>query len=362
MSPYLTHGLITLTAVLEHLLVSHTLPIQHKLVFELGWRAYFRHVWSHAGEGILTSFHAGACPDESYAQALPEDIRQARTGVPVVDQAVRTLYATGYLHNHARMWLASYVVHIRHIHWRAGADWMVAHLLDGDLASNHLSWQWVAGTGSHKPYLFNADNVARHAPQAWHSPGTVIDQSYDALDRMARTTQVAQHRPASQTPLSEPCLQSLPPDDLPVRRDLTALADQVRGRDVWLVHPWALRPGPVDLPAGTILMGLYPAEHHRRWPWPQSRWRWIDAAMSAVTPHRVIIDQDGLIALASEAASLQTVHDPHLPAWMTAGAVVPLHVHPAPSPFPDVSSRCESFSRWWGQVTQGRRSAADLFV
>ncbi|MGC8035725.1 FAD-binding domain-containing protein, partial [Salmonella enterica] len=74
--------------------------------------------------------------------------------------------------NHARMWLASYVVHLRKVHWRAGADWMVGHLLDGDLASNHLSWQWVAGTGSHKPYLFNAENVAKYAPAEWHSPGT----------------------------------------------------------------------------------------------------------------------------------------------------------------------------------------------
>ena len=82
------------------------------------------------------------------------------------DAWVAELKHTGYLHNHARMWLASYVVHLRKVHWRAGADWLYAHLLDGDLASNHLSWQWVAGTGSHKPYLFNAENVARIAHSA----------------------------------------------------------------------------------------------------------------------------------------------------------------------------------------------------
>ena len=85
------------------------------------------------------------------------------------------------------MWLASYVVHLRKVHWRAGADWLVAHLLDGDLASNHLSWQWEAGTGSNKPYLFNADNVARYAPAQWHSAGSVIDASYETLDAMARS-------------------------------------------------------------------------------------------------------------------------------------------------------------------------------
>ncbi len=103
----------------------------------------------------------------------------------MLDNFAPTL-ATGMLHNHARMWLASYVVHVRKVHWRAGADWLYGHLLDDDLASNHLSWQWVAGTGSTKPYFFNADNVARYAPTAWHSAGSVIDTSYEALDRIAR--------------------------------------------------------------------------------------------------------------------------------------------------------------------------------
>ena len=77
--------------------------------------------------------------------------------------AVRQLYATGTPHNHARMWLASYVVHLRKVHWRSAANWLYANFLDGDLASNHLSWQWVAGTRSSKPYLFNTDNVAHYA-------------------------------------------------------------------------------------------------------------------------------------------------------------------------------------------------------
>ncbi|MDE2565503.1 MAG: deoxyribodipyrimidine photolyase, partial [Burkholderiales bacterium] len=154
LSPYLTHGLVTLPEVLAGIPGGPGSSVQHKFVFELGWRAYFRHVWGHRGDGILRSLHPGPLPDEAYARELPDDIRQARTGVPVVDQAVRTLYATGGLHNHARLWLASYVVHWRKVHWRCGADWLYGHLLDGDLASNHLSWQWVAGTGSHRPYLF----------------------------------------------------------------------------------------------------------------------------------------------------------------------------------------------------------------
>jgi deoxyribodipyrimidine photo-lyase len=139
LSPYLSHGLLNLPEVLKGVLESGPLTVGHKLVYELGWREFFRHVWAHEGDGILESLHEGPLPEAAYARELPEDIRCASTGVPVIDQAVRTLYATGTLHNHARMWLASYVVHLRRVHWRAGADWLVAHLLDGDLASNHLS-------------------------------------------------------------------------------------------------------------------------------------------------------------------------------------------------------------------------------
>src|SRR5512139_1687054 len=186
LSPHITHGLVSLTDVLAGVASRHDLPVKHKFVYELGWRAYFRHVWQQRGDGILRSLHEGPLPDAAYATELPADIRQGRTGVPAIDQAVRTLHATGMLHNHARMWLASYVVHLRKLHWRCGADWLYGHLLDGDLASNHLSWQWVAGTGSHKPYLFNAGNVNRYAPSPWHSGGSVIDASYESLDRLAR--------------------------------------------------------------------------------------------------------------------------------------------------------------------------------
>ena len=139
LSPYITHGFVSLPEVLASVSAKHRLDVQHKFVFELGWREFFRHVWQHRGAGILESLHDGLLPESGYSAELPADIRQARTGVPVIDMAVRTLYDTGSLHNHARMWLASYVVHLRKVHWRVGADWLYSHLLDGDLASNHLS-------------------------------------------------------------------------------------------------------------------------------------------------------------------------------------------------------------------------------
>jgi deoxyribodipyrimidine photo-lyase len=356
LSPYLTHGLLTLPGVLAQLLQSHTLTIGHKLVFELGWREYFRHVWHHAGPGIFQSLHTGPLPDSAYATELPPDIAQGRTGVPVIDQAVRTLYATGTLHNHARMWLASYVVHLRRVHWRAGADWLVAHLLDGDLGSNHLSWQWVAGTGSHKPYLFNADNVARYAPASWHSPGTVIDQSYDALERMARgqLAHAGSEQTDALTPTTEVARYASPPSGLRVPE---ATADPLlSSRQVWLLHPWALRAPPSDLPADAMVIGLYLKEYHTTWPWSEARWQWVDAAMQAITPLRWWTDARGLAEALRGAARVRTVDDPHISPWLQSLA----EIEPSPALFPSPDRPCGSFSQWWNRATRGLKGAEEL--
>jgi deoxyribodipyrimidine photo-lyase len=355
LSPYITHGFVSLTEVLSGVAARHALDVQHKFVYELGWRAYFRHVWQHRGDGILRSLHDGLLPDEAYARELPADIREARTGVPVIDTAVRTLYASGMLHNHARMWLASYLVHVRKVHWRAGADWLYAHLLDGDLASNHLSWQWVAATGSRKPYQFNAENVARYAPAAWHSPGSVIDTGYEALDQLARQwpeSSDARHRSAPSTG-AEPALHTTPPDALATSAPDPAT---VAGRDVWLVHPWSLGELPAGLPADTLVLGLFVADFHRAWPWSERRWRFVADRMAQVAPVRWHGDVVAIGAALQHARRVRCVDEPHLAPWLAAWA----ECVPAPALFPPVDRRCDSFSQWWNQATRGLSTAADL--
>ena len=59
LSPYLTHGLVTLPGVLAGVLQQGPLAVQHKLVFELGWREFFRRAWGHEGDRILQSLHPG---------------------------------------------------------------------------------------------------------------------------------------------------------------------------------------------------------------------------------------------------------------------------------------------------------------
>ena len=370
LSPYVTHGLITLREVLEGVLAQEALPVQHKLAFELGWREFFRHAWHHSGDQIFQSLHAGPQAEMAYDPVIPVDIREGRTGVPVIDEAVRTLYATGTLHNHARMWLASYVVHLRRVHWRAGADWLVAHLFDGDLGSNHLSWQWVAGTGSHKPYLFNAENVARFAPAAWHSPGTVVDQSYEQLDQIARGTRGAnaqvlaeRQEPPGLQGVIEPALQAAPPTGLGILTfkgdDSVALAadqERFRGREVWLIHPWALRAPPPDLPASAVVIGLYLRDHHAAWPWPEARWRWVDTAMAAITRERWLVNAQDLRRLLAGAARVRSVDDPHITRWLYPLA----QLDAAPALFPQVDRPCGSFSQWWTRATRGLVDAGAL--
>lgn len=387
LSPYLTHGLLTLPQVLSHLGQVHGLDAQHKLVFELGWRAYFAHVWRCEGPQIFESMRSGVLPDSAYAHELPADIRQATTGLPVIDQAVRCLYNSGYLHNHARMWLASYVVHLRKVHWRAGADWMVGHLLDGDLASNHLSWQWVAGTASARPYLFNAANVARYAPPDWHCAGSVIDTTYEVLQRVAadpaavllqRGPRLRGSPPSQEDDAAAPSAWGIsepPLQHQPDRALMQALAWQapnaetVRGQDVWLVHPWCL----ADPPAGCMAVAVLDADFFVRWPWSERRWRFVTARMQALTRHRWWGSNAAILQALQSARSVRGVYNLHLgPNFAPQSgervlplqgavsgalsgkvpAAVQLSLSPEPAPFLEPTVRCRSFSAYWAKVNQ----------
>ncbi|MFM7229505.1 MAG: FAD-binding domain-containing protein [Cyanobacteriota bacterium] len=172
LSPYIRHGVLTLAEVRDAVFTrlarletaSQRRRVGERLIAELGWRDYWQRLGRQLGEGIwhdrepLRTGH----PAAAYAPELPIDIATATTGLACMDAFAGELQQTGWLHNHARMWLASYVVHWRRVRWQAGARWFLAHLLDGDPASNNLSWQWVASSFSQKPYIFNRGNLERY--------------------------------------------------------------------------------------------------------------------------------------------------------------------------------------------------------
>jgi deoxyribodipyrimidine photo-lyase len=165
LSMYIRHGVLTLSEVRDAAL-SKVSDVLHasKFITELAWREYWQRIYRGLGNGIWrdqeepkTGYGA-----RDYADSLPEDIPAARTGLACMDGFATELRETGYLHNHARMWMAAYVVHWRRVKWQAGARWFLTHLLDGDPASNNLSWQWVASTFSNKPYFFNRENLDKY--------------------------------------------------------------------------------------------------------------------------------------------------------------------------------------------------------
>ena len=348
LSPYITHGFISLPEVLEGVRLHHSVRTQDKFVFELGWREYFRHVWQHRGNGIFKSLHEGLLSDEAYTNRIPFDILHASTGVAAIDMAVKTLYATGYLHNHARMWLASYMVHLRKVHWRAGADWMYGHLLDGDLASNHLSWQWVAGTGSHKPYLFNAENVSRYAPSSWHSAGSVIDTTYEELDHLARSplSVASSSVQADDFAIDEPLLITQPPTHLNL---CTPNSNTVSGRDVWLVHPWSLGKLPEHLSANTVIVGVYVAEFHLAWPWSEKRWQFVNSRMTELTTERWYGNSSSIIAALESANQVSGFSEAHVSTFLPAHMLSEM----TPCLFSQIDRRCDSFAKWWKIVSAG---------
>jgi deoxyribodipyrimidine photo-lyase len=343
LSPYVTHGFLSFPQIAKAVEHQSGFSPQHKFIFELGWRAYFHHVWAHLGNGIFESIHEGILSDSAYQHGLPADIQAGNTGIAVIDQAVQQLVQTGYLHNHARMWLASYIVHICKIHWLVGANWMYGHLLDGDLASNMLSWQWVAGTGSSKPYLFNAENVAKYAPKAWHSEGTLIDASYEDLNALARSI-----------PNNSP-LHRAPPDLLGLHPKIQTasqaqLAELFMGKNVRLVHPWSLGELPNELPTDTFILGVFDSAFHAAHPWSVGRWHWILERMQALCNACIAPTIDALQAMLSQASSVQYAANPHA-VWLGRLTHSNLTVTELPKLFTDVDVYCKSFSAWWNKAS-----------
>ena len=189
LSPWIRHGVVSLAEVRDRALERVGEPAAAaKLVSELGWRDYWRQVHAALGDGIHADIERPAALPRVPRQIerLPTDVLEAATGMHCIDAFVRRLHQTGWLHNHERMWLASWLVHVRGVRWQVGADWFLEHLLDGDPASNHLSWQWVAGTFAAKPYLFNRENLESYTAGVHCGPcpllgGCDVEGTYEEL-------------------------------------------------------------------------------------------------------------------------------------------------------------------------------------
>jgi deoxyribodipyrimidine photo-lyase len=160
LSPYLRFGCLHPRQILARL--DERVSSHGGLARELCWREFFADVLFHNPAAARQpyrqewrSFEVDTGPD---ADRLFAAWALGQTGYPIVDAAMRQLLAEGWVHNRARMIVASFLVKDLHLDWRRGARWFMSHLVDGDLASNQLNWQWVAGSGTDAAPFFRVFN------------------------------------------------------------------------------------------------------------------------------------------------------------------------------------------------------------
>ncbi|QXD24587.1 deoxyribodipyrimidine photolyase [Opitutia bacterium ISCC 51] len=208
LSPYISRGVISTKQVLHSVLGRGYNPEKiKKFIQELAWRDYWQQVWIHKGSAIEKDLLHPQPGFDNHQLAI--SIIRAETGIHAIDTAIETFYETGYLHNHVRMYVAAMACNLGRSHWRAPARWMYHHLLDGDWASNALSWQWVAGSNSRKQYIANQENINRYC----HSQqrGTFLDKPYSRL--------LTDPKPEALVPLADPELTTKLPKTTPSEID-----------------------------------------------------------------------------------------------------------------------------------------------
>lgn len=178
LSPYISRGVISTKYVLDFLKAEGYKKYEvEKFVQELAWRDYWQTLWKDQGDNINQDFKRPQ-PDVIHHQMVAS-VDQAETGIAAIDSAIEQLYSSGYMHNHIRMYTAAIACNQAGAHWKQPARWMYYHLLDGDWASNALSWQWVAGSNAGKKYIANQDNINKYTFSK--QKGTFLDVTYEEL-------------------------------------------------------------------------------------------------------------------------------------------------------------------------------------
>ena len=180
LSPYISRGVISGQQILQHVLKIHPPKKIEKFLQELAWREYWQRIWQSIGDKIFTDINREQQSVSHHSMVAA--IEEAATGIEAIDRHIKMLYETGYMHNHVRMYTSSIACNIAKAHWLQPSQWMYYHLLDGDLASNNLNWQWVAGVFSSKKYYCNQENINRYTHS--HQQQTFLDHSYQVITSM----------------------------------------------------------------------------------------------------------------------------------------------------------------------------------
>ncbi len=196
-------GLLSATEVVERTLGSG----EGRRVFlaELVWREFYAGVLFHRPDVRQREFRTEFEGIEWARDPSASDAwRAGQTGYPVVDAAMRQLTASGWMHNRARMIVASFLTKDLLVDWRVGESHFMRHLVDGDLASNNGGWQWAASTGTDpQPYfrIFNpvlqgrrcdpeGDYIRRWIPELRHVPTAYVHAPWTMPAEVARRSRI----------------------------------------------------------------------------------------------------------------------------------------------------------------------------
>ena len=331
LSPYFRHGCLTLKEASDSVRSRFGIDAE-KFVQELAWRDYWRRVWYHFGNGIFSDME-----DPKVAlgdKLMPDFIRQGITGLPCMDGVVRDLLHDGYVHNHARMWFAAYVVHWLKVDWREAADWFENHLLDGDKASNHLSWQWVASLFSSKPYYFNKENLSRFTGEKYCATCKVncpFDASYETLNEKLF---------ANNNPVKAKARSVMMPERAPISLH-RAIAIYVHDEMLSAAHPLLRKPMPKIFVFDDFLYGK----------WPLKRLQFLADCLSElqdveiwIGDTRAVMNERGVGQIVTQATpntQIRALLEPFNPIWQPEVKFTELEIS---------DKRLKRFSRYWDVV------------
>jgi hypothetical protein len=159
LSPYISHRLINEYEISKKVLSKYPYQKVEKYIQEIYWRVYWKgwlelrpKVWDDFTEDLNTIKES-----ENYYLAI-----NGQTKIECFNDWVKEIKEYNYLHNHARMWFASIWIFTLGLPWQKGAEFFMKHLLDGDAASNTLSWRWVGGLQTKgKHYLAQSWNIGK---------------------------------------------------------------------------------------------------------------------------------------------------------------------------------------------------------
>ena len=201
---------------------------------QVAWRDFYADVLWHRpaaiSRPIRAEFAAMERDDPATSELAAQRLtawQQGRTGFPLVDAGMRQLLAEGWMHNRVRLVVASFLVKDLHLGWEHGAAWFMARLRDGDLASNQLNWQWVAGCGNDAAPYYRVFNPTGQATK--FDPGGTYIRRY--VPELAGVTTDHVHEPW-QAPAGPP--SGYPPpivDHAEERREALARYQQIRGTE-----------------------------------------------------------------------------------------------------------------------------------